>query len=123
MSAQGAPVRSRQKILFNTRRSSTRFTPRTLVGSNRSITDHSKSVKSSRAITSRPIGKTESHRSRFGKFRLWVRGLVHQNWLHWRANSISPLIGKWVHDDGKGKDSGSKDWGVAITVLTASAVY
>jgi hypothetical protein len=50
MSAQGAPVRSRQNIPFKTRRSSTRATPRTLFGSKGAITDHSKSVKSKRAI-------------------------------------------------------------------------
>jgi hypothetical protein len=50
MSAQGAPVRSRQNIPFNTRRSSTRTTPRGLFGSSGEITDHSKSVKSKRAI-------------------------------------------------------------------------
>lgn len=51
MSALGAPVRNRQKIPFNTRRSSTRFTPRTFVGSKGWITDHSKSVRSNRAIS------------------------------------------------------------------------
>src|SRR3974390_1405226 len=50
MSAQGAPVRSRQKIPFSTRRSSTRGTPRGLFGSSGWITDHSKSVRSKRAI-------------------------------------------------------------------------
>jgi len=55
MSAQGAPVRKRQKMPFNTRRSSTRFTPRTFVGSNGSITDHSKSVKSNRAMIHSPL--------------------------------------------------------------------
>jgi hypothetical protein len=50
MSAQGAPVRSRQNIPFNTRRSSTRATPRGLFGSRGEITGHSKSVKSKRAI-------------------------------------------------------------------------
>jgi len=37
--AQGAPIRSRQKMPFSTRRSSTRFTPRTFVGNNGSSTD------------------------------------------------------------------------------------
>jgi hypothetical protein len=50
MSAQSAPVRSRQNIPFNTRRSSTRATPRGLFGSGGEITDHSTSVKSKRAI-------------------------------------------------------------------------
>jgi hypothetical protein len=44
ISAHGAPVRSRQKIPFNTRRSSTRGTPRGLFGNSGAITDHSKSV-------------------------------------------------------------------------------
>jgi hypothetical protein len=52
MSAQGAPVRSRQKIPFNTRRSSTRGTPRGLFGNNGWITHHSKSVRSKRAMRS-----------------------------------------------------------------------
>jgi hypothetical protein len=50
MSAHGGPVRNRQKMPFSTRRSSTRGTPRGLLGSNGWITDHSKSVKSKRAI-------------------------------------------------------------------------
>jgi hypothetical protein len=52
MSAQGAPVRSRQNIPFKTRRSSTRGTPLGLFGNSGSITDHSKSDKSKRAISS-----------------------------------------------------------------------
>ena len=60
MSAQGAPVRNRQNIPFKTRRSSTRFTPRTLVGSSGWITDHSKSVKSNRAISVSFPENTES---------------------------------------------------------------
>jgi hypothetical protein len=44
MSAQGEPVRNRQKIPFNTFRSSARGTPRGLFGSSGAITDHSKSV-------------------------------------------------------------------------------
>jgi hypothetical protein len=52
MSAQGAPVRNRQKMPFNTRRSSTRATPRGLSGNKGWITDHSKSVRSKRAIAS-----------------------------------------------------------------------
>jgi hypothetical protein len=51
---------------FNTRRSSTRFTPRTFVGSNGSITDHSKSDKSNRAIASLPRQETESEISQLG---------------------------------------------------------
>jgi hypothetical protein len=54
MSAHGAPVRNRQNIPFKTRRSSTRFTPRTFVGSNGWITDHSKSDKSNLPISSLP---------------------------------------------------------------------
>jgi len=50
MSAHGAPVRKRQNIPFNTRRSSTRGTPRGLFGNNGWITDHSKSVRSKRAM-------------------------------------------------------------------------
>ena len=50
MSAQGAPVRRRQKMPFRTRLSSTRGLPRTFVGNNGWITDHSKSVRSKRAI-------------------------------------------------------------------------
>ena len=65
MSAHGAPVRNRQKIPFKTRRSSTRGTPRTFVGSKGSITDHSKSDKSNRAIANLPVRKTESQLSRF----------------------------------------------------------
>ena len=60
MSAQGAPVRSRQKMPFKTRRSSTRFTPRTLFGNNGAITDHSKSVRSKRAIQTSSLWKLES---------------------------------------------------------------
>src|ERR1700758_457625 len=60
MSAHGAPVRSRQKIPFNTRRSSPRFPPRTLFGNNGAITDHSKSVRSNRAIQTSSLGKLES---------------------------------------------------------------
>jgi len=51
MSAHGAPVRKRQNIPFKTRRSSTRGTPRGLFGNNGWITDHSKSVKSKRAMS------------------------------------------------------------------------
>ena len=50
MSAHGAPVRNLQKMPFNTRRLSTRGTPRGLLGSKGWITDHSKSVRSKRAI-------------------------------------------------------------------------
>src|SRR6202008_4442629 len=60
MSAHGAPVRSRQKMPFNTRRSSTRFTPRPLFGNNGAITDHSKSARSNRAIQTSSLGKLES---------------------------------------------------------------
>src|ERR1700678_1271077 len=56
MSAQGAPVRNRQNIPFRTRRSSTRGTPRTLFGSSGAITDHSKSVRSKRAIQTSIVG-------------------------------------------------------------------
>lgn len=67
MSAQGAPVRRRQKIPFKTIRSSERSTPRTLFGKSGWITDHSKSVKSKRAILMPPqIGETESEQPRFG---------------------------------------------------------
>src|SRR6266404_5621652 len=62
MSAQGAPVRSRQNIPFKTRRSSTRATPRGLFGSKGPITDHSKSVKSKRAIQTSIAGHL-NHRS------------------------------------------------------------
>ncbi|MGH6812788.1 MAG: hypothetical protein ACREDM_10710 [Methylocella sp.] len=65
MSAQGAPVRSRQKIPFNTRRSSTRATPRGLFGSSGEITGHSKSVKSKRAIPTSPDLTVESLSCRF----------------------------------------------------------
>ena len=51
---QGAPVRSRQKIPFSTRRSSTRSLPRTSVGNSGSITAHSASVRSNRAIHDPP---------------------------------------------------------------------
>jgi hypothetical protein len=51
MFAQGARVRGRQKIPLSTRRSSIRGTPRGLFGSKGPITDHSKSVRSKRAIT------------------------------------------------------------------------
>jgi len=48
-------------------RSSARFTPRTFVGNNGWITDHSKSVKSNRAmITSYSLG-SESKISAMGK--------------------------------------------------------
>jgi hypothetical protein len=50
-------VRNRQNIPFKTRRSSTRFTPRTLVGNKGWITNHSKSVKSNRAINFSLSGK------------------------------------------------------------------
>jgi hypothetical protein len=67
MSAQGAPVRNLQNIPFNTQRSSTRFTPRTFVGSKGSITDHSKSVRSKRAISSLLLrAGTESNLNPFG---------------------------------------------------------
>src|SRR5258706_12895940 len=62
MSAHGAPVRSRQNIPFKTRRSSTRATPRGLFGSKGPITDHSKSVKSKRAIQTSIAGHL-NHRS------------------------------------------------------------
>jgi hypothetical protein len=51
---------------FNTRRSSTRFTPRTFVGSNGSITDHSKSDKSNRAIVSLPRRKLNQNSANLG---------------------------------------------------------
>jgi hypothetical protein len=44
MSAQGEPVRNRQKMPFKTRRSSSRCTPRGLFGSSGAMIDHSKSV-------------------------------------------------------------------------------
>jgi hypothetical protein len=66
MSAHGAPVRNRQNIPFNTRRSSTRFTPRTFVGSKGWITDHSKSVRSKRAISVSLPTNTESELSPLG---------------------------------------------------------
>jgi hypothetical protein len=56
MSAYGAPVRSRQKIPFSTYRSSTRATPRDLFSKGGWITDHSKYVRSKRAIQSSPAG-------------------------------------------------------------------
>src|SRR6478672_6239926 len=76
MSAHGAPVRNRQKIPFNTRRSSTRGTPRGLFGNNGWITDHSKSDRSKRAISSSRPTESESARHRFGNPRLWVCVLV-----------------------------------------------
>jgi hypothetical protein len=63
MSAQGAPVRSRQNIPFNTRRSSTRATPRGLFGSRGEITGHSKSVTSHSNLHDL---KVESSSCRFG---------------------------------------------------------
>ena len=66
MSAQGAPVLSRQKIPFKTRRSSTRFTPRDFCGKSGWITDHSKSVRSKRAISSSFASAKESE---FGQNR------------------------------------------------------
>jgi len=60
MSAHGAPVRSRQNIPFRTRLSSTRATPRTLFGSKGWITDHSKSVRSNRAIQTSQRWRFES---------------------------------------------------------------
>src|SRR5260221_12311716 len=62
MSAEGAPVRSRQNIPFKTRRSSTRATLSDLFGSKGPITDHSKSVKSKRAIQTSIAGHL-NHRS------------------------------------------------------------
>jgi hypothetical protein len=64
MSAQGAPVRRRQKIPFNTRRSSTLATPRGLSGNKGWITDHSKSVRSKRAIAN-SFGEFESLFAKF----------------------------------------------------------
>jgi hypothetical protein len=66
MSAQGAPMRSRQNIPFNTRRASTRFTPRTFVGSKGWITDHSKSVRSKRVISVSLPENTESELTPLG---------------------------------------------------------
>jgi hypothetical protein len=48
VSAQGDPVRSRQKMPFKILRSSTRGTPRGLFGNSGSMIDHSKSVSSYR---------------------------------------------------------------------------
>jgi hypothetical protein len=53
-------VRKRQKIPFKTIRSLERGTPRTLFGSSGSITAHSKSVKSNRAIPSLTFEEIES---------------------------------------------------------------
>jgi hypothetical protein len=53
------------EIPFNTRRSSTRVTPRGLFGSRVEITDHSKSVKSKRAIPTSLIWRL-NHSCRFG---------------------------------------------------------
>src|ERR1700679_1609630 len=75
MSAHGAPVRSRQNIPFKTRRSSTRATPRTLFGSKGLITDHSKSVRSKRAIQTSIAGYL-NHCSLKNGIPLWVRDLV-----------------------------------------------
>src|SRR5690606_30552889 len=77
MSAQGAPVLSRQNIPFKTRRSSTRGLPRTLVGRSGSITDHSKSVKSKRAITASKSMETVNHKPFKPKTILWVCDLEH----------------------------------------------
>jgi hypothetical protein len=63
---RGAPVRNRQKIPFKTRRSSTRGTPRGLFGNNGSITDHSKSDKSNRAIAYLPARENASQLNRLG---------------------------------------------------------
>src|SRR5215468_1692378 len=49
-SRQGAPDRSTQKMPFSTRRSSTRGTPRGLLGRSGAITRHSKSVRSYRLM-------------------------------------------------------------------------
>src|SRR5476649_564416 len=62
MSAHGAPVRNLQKMPLSTRRSSTRGTPRGLFGSNGWITDHSKSVRSKRAISTSTVAEIESDR-------------------------------------------------------------
>jgi len=44
MSARGEPVRTRQQILFSTRRSAIRGTPRGLFGSKGSMINHSRSA-------------------------------------------------------------------------------
>jgi len=77
MSAHGAPVRSRQKIPLSTRRSSTRGLPRTFVGNKGWITDHSKSVRSKRAITASCSLQKVNHRHRPGESILWVCNLGH----------------------------------------------
>src|SRR5258707_4459143 len=56
----GAPDRSTQKMPFKTRRSSTRGTPRGLFGNKGWITDHSKSVRSNRAISTSSVEQVES---------------------------------------------------------------
>jgi len=72
MSAYGGPVRSRQNIPFKTRRSSTRAKPRGLFGSRGAITDHSKSVKSKRAIQTSSVASLNHCSPQKAESPLWV---------------------------------------------------
>ncbi len=73
--AHGAPVRKRQKIPFNARRSSTRGTPRGLLGRSGSFTEYSKSVRSKRAISTSMIRRLNHAPSDSGIviMGLWLR--------------------------------------------------
>src|SRR4030081_3604212 len=75
MSAQGPPVRSRQKMPLSTRRSSTRGTPRGFFGNSGWITDPSKFVRLKRAIGASWLGGL-IRTSPIRESRLWVHDLV-----------------------------------------------
>ena len=68
-------MRSRQKIPLSTRRSSTRSLPRTSVGNRGSITPHSASVRSNRAIQVPPAQRAKNGAAQPCQ-PLWVRDLV-----------------------------------------------
>ncbi len=65
------PMHSRQKIPFRTCRSSTPTTLRILFGSKGAITDHSKSVKSKRAVQTSNVGSL-NHCSPKTESSLWA---------------------------------------------------
>src|ERR1700678_2067162 len=94
MSAQGAPVRNRQNIPFRTRRSSTRGTPRTLFGSSGAITDHSKSVRSKRAIQTSIVGHLNHCSPKNGIHFMGtsprpMTAATHKKGLVWRLSRIA----------------------------------
>src|ERR1700678_2013027 len=88
MSAQGAPVRNRQNIPFRTRRSSTRGTPRTLFGSSGAITDHSKSVRSKRAIQTSIVGHLNHCSPKNGIHFMGTSPRVKSLYLMWSNDGI-----------------------------------